>query len=76
MSCVAKFIVDSVKYYGGDYREVVMSAVYDDGISKENKSFATSTPSGSMTFMLTNPALNEFFKPGQFYYINFDQAEK
>ncbi len=76
MTCVAKFNVDKVVHHGGDYREVHMSAVYDDGISKENKSFAVTTPSGTLTFSLTNPALTDAFKPGQKYYLQFVNADK
>jgi hypothetical protein len=75
MTCVAKFSVDKVTHYGGNWREVTMSAVYDDGISKENKSFAQATPSGTLTFTLTNPDLIDAFLPGQKYYLQFVKAD-
>ena len=56
---------------GVPIREITLSAVYDDGIAKENKSFADATPSGTITFQLNNPALADEFKPGQAYYIDF-----
>ena len=59
---------------GIPHREITLSAVYDDGISKENKSFADATPSGSMTFFLSNPALADEFKPGDVYYLDFTKA--
>lgn len=53
-------------------REITLTAVY--GGSKENESFATATPSGSITFQLNNPALADEFKPGQSYYVDFTPA--
>jgi hypothetical protein len=50
-------------------REITMYAVYDG--SAENRSFAQSTPNGTLTFMLGNPDLAEAFKPGESYYIDF-----
>jgi hypothetical protein len=61
---------------GVPYREITLSAVYDDGISKENKSFADATPSGSVTFYLSNPALADEFKPGDIYYLDFTKASQ
>ena len=54
-------------------REITLTAVY--GGSAENRSFATSTPSGSITFQLNNPNLAEEFKLGQSYYVDFIPAE-
>jgi hypothetical protein len=55
-------------------REITLSAVYDDGLAKENKSFADATPSGSLTFYLNNPNLADEFKPGDVYYLDFTKA--
>lgn len=57
---------------GVPIREITMSAVL--GGSAENQSFATSTPSGTITFQLNNPALADEFKPGQSYYVEFTPA--
>ncbi len=54
-------------------REISMSAVY--GGSAENKSFAESTPSGSITFTLSNADVSEAFQPGETYYVDFTRAE-
>lgn len=59
---------------GVPIREITLSAVYDDGICKENKSFADATPSGQITFTLNNPALADMFKPGVAYYVEFTEA--
>ena len=61
---------------GVPVREITLSAVYDDGISKENKSFADATPNGRIRFTLTNPDLKDEFKPGQNYYVEFIPVEK
>jgi hypothetical protein len=56
-------------------REITMNAVYDDGMAKENASFAEATPSGTIMFTLNNPDLVGEFKPGQIYYVDFTPAE-
>lgn len=76
MECRAKFKVDSVKHYHGVYREITMNAVCADELTKnaaENKSFATATPRGSLTFTISNPNLVDTFQPGQYYYLDFTQ---
>lgn len=59
---------------GVPVREITLSAQYDDGLSKENASFAKATPTGTITFQLDNPELAEAFKPGQVYYVDFTPA--
>lgn len=59
---------------GVPIREITMQAVYDDGIVKENSSFAEATPNGTITFMLNNPACKDEFQPGDSYYIDFYKA--
>ena len=60
---------------GVPFREITMSAVYDGG-SAENQSFAEATPTGNIVFTLNNPACADEFKPGDFYYVEFERAEK
>jgi|GEM_PF-961531 hypothetical protein len=67
-------------YQGGQetdvpMREITMTAVYDNGLSAENRSFAEATPSGSMTFLLSNAALKDEFRVGSTYYLDFTPAE-
>ena len=57
---------------GVPVREITLSAVY--GSTPEDKSFATSTPSGSITFTLNNADLAEEFKPGMVYYVDFTKV--
>lgn len=59
---------------GVPMREITLSAV--GGGSEENRSFATNTPSGTITFQLNNAAMAEAFKPGQAYYVDFTPVEK
>lgn len=56
---------------GVPIREIVLSAVCDDGLAMENKSFSTATPSGTITFILNNATLADEFKPGNSYYVDF-----
>jgi hypothetical protein len=82
--CRAKFTVSKVTQHGyatangpyQSYRDVTMTAVCDDGLSKENKSFATATPTGELSFTLTNPALVDAFRPGESYYLDFTLVEQ
>jgi hypothetical protein len=65
-------VPDRYESTGVPIREITLSAVY--GGSEENESFATSTPTGQITFQLNNPALADEFKPGQAYYVEFTEA--
>jgi hypothetical protein len=57
---------------GVPIREITLSAVYGGSQSSaEDQSFATATPSGTITFYLNNPALADEFKPGMAYYVDF-----
>lgn len=74
--------IQKISENGNDYvstgfpvREITLSAVYDDGIDKENKSFAKATPTGNITFFLNNVALADEFKPGDTYYVQFTRKE-
>lgn len=59
---------------GVPYREITLSAVCDG--SEENRSFADATPTGTITFTLSNLALADLFKPGENYYVDFTKAAK
>jgi hypothetical protein len=54
---------------GVPIREITMFAMY--GGTPENDSFASATPTGSITFTLNNERCAEEFKPGQEYYVEF-----
>ena len=75
MSHVTSETGTEYKKTGVPFREITMSAVYDDGLAKENKSFSEATPSGTLTFTLSNVALADEFKPGEVYYMDFVKAE-
>ena len=67
---------DVVRRYektGVPVREITMAAVY--GGSAENNSFAEATPSGEIKFTVNNPAVQDHFKPGDSYYVEFKKAE-
>jgi len=81
--CRAKFTVSKVSVFGSvyqsggeikDYKEITMQPVC--GGSEENRSFASATPNGTLTFTLTNPDLQDEFKPGTSYYLDFTRADE
>ena len=55
-------------------QRIKMTAQYDDGISKENSSFAKATPSGELIFQVDNPAVHGFFEPGKAYYLDITES--
>ena len=75
MKTRCKFRVESVTRFASAYEQIKLSAVYDDGISKENASFAASTPSGALEITVTNPAVIGKFVPGDYYYLDLIPVE-
>lgn len=73
MKTRCKFKVDWVKQYGVHYEDVSLSAVH--GGTKENESFASATPSGTLTFTVTNPNVIGKFNPGQEVYLDLTPFE-
>lgn len=74
-----KFRVGSVTRHVGasadsDYEEVKLHAQYDENDPDDTR-FSTSTPSGSMEFILQNPNLMGAFRPGETYYLDLTPVE-
>lgn len=80
MSVRAKFRVTQVtdfgSYDGGKTPnlKVTLNAVYSNDPKSENHSFSSSTPSGEIWMMVSNPAIDGFFKAGKEYYIDINEA--
>lgn len=55
---------------------VKMVTQYDEEISKEDRAFSIYTPWGEMEFSVQNPALADFFKEGQAYYVDIKPVEE
>lgn len=53
-------------------RRVKLEAQYDDGLSKENRSYSRATPWGQIEFTWDNPHVN--FEPGDVFYVDFTPA--
>lgn len=72
MSTRAKFSCTSVKKspYG---EEISLWALYSN--NKEDNQFAAATPSGTMSMMVSNPAVFGFFQEGKQYYLDISPAE-
>lgn len=71
----AKFSVSQILKDQFNNTVVRLYAVYDDGVHKENASFAASTPSGNVELYITNPAAAEFFTLGRQVYLDFTPAD-
>jgi hypothetical protein len=69
----AKFRVNSFTQYTGIGRKFELSAVTDDG-TPENQRYNTATPSGSLSIQIDNPAVVDFLKVGESYYLDFSEA--
>lgn len=70
---ICKFRCDSVKHFGYA-NEVTLHAQYDETLD-EDRRFSKATPSGNITFMVTNPNIFDFFVPGKCYYLNITPAD-
>lgn len=82
MKTRCKFYVSKISHTGwqgmqpGPGQETVeMQAAYG-GLSPEDQSFAESTPSGSLSITVTNPAVVGIFKLGQPCYIDITPIEE
>jgi hypothetical protein len=53
---------------------VEFQAVYGNSTNKEDNTYASATPSGSIKLCVNNPAVRGTFKPGDVYYVDFTPA--
>ena len=75
----AKMKVSAVTIREG-HEELLMNPVcksgsYPEDGTDEDNSYAKWSPSGSLTLVISNPALHGQFKPGQKFYVDFTEAE-
>jgi hypothetical protein len=70
----AKFRCNSVTDFGYGSKEVKLSAVYSNEKNTEDNQFSTATPSGELRMMVSNPAAQDWFKPGKDYYLDFQEV--
>jgi hypothetical protein len=75
MKTRCKFQVQSVTKYQGHMEAIKLTAVYDDGVAKENASFASATPSGSLEITVTNVNVIGKLLPGAYYYLDLVPVE-
>lgn len=74
----AKFLCNSVekkesapeKYY----ENIILSAVYSPDNNAEDNQFSEATPAGSVIITITNEKALGFFKQGNKYYLDFNEA--
>ena len=72
MNARCKFKCVSVEDFG-NWQNVTFSAQYDEPLSKEDQSFSTLTPSGTLKAVIQNP--NVKFNPGKDYYIDITSID-
>jgi hypothetical protein len=56
--------------------EIIMSAVTSGDDNAANKQWSKWTPTGRLSFTVTNPAVFEKILPGQFYYCDLLLTDK
>ncbi len=69
MKVRAKFRCNSVEDYGNS-KKAKLSPV--TGAEGEDKAFWEATPSGTLEMSVTHAPVQEFFKPGKTYYLDFE----
>lgn len=75
MTVRAKLKLDSIISHAyGPTQTFVFQAVSDDG-TEENKKFCKYTPNGEFRMSVNNPHVQEHFKLGNFYYVDFTDAQ-
>lgn len=71
----AKFKCNSVEHMEGGYKKANFRAVTSG--SDENKDFCEATPNGDLSIMISSGrAAQDFFEPGECYYLDFSKAPK
>lgn len=77
-----KLVVNTVAQHGDQSgeevrsEEITLSAVYSDKDGSANKQWAQWTPTGRLTFTVTNKEVFGKFKPGQFYYADLTLTDR
>jgi len=55
---------------------VVLQAVHDSGINKEDHAFFTATPNGTFSMTVCPADRADYFTPGKFYYLDISEVEE
>lgn len=58
----------------GDNKLVQLGVAYSKVQGTEDADFTKATPSGSITMQIDNPAAAVQFRPGAFYYVDFEEC--
>ena len=70
-----KFVVSLVSRSSSTFEEIKLEARYDPDLSEEDAAFSASTPSGTLTFSISNPKLIGKFNPGEAYYVDLTPVD-
>lgn len=76
-----KMVVNTVKRVADNdgnisQEEITLSAVYSDKEGAPNKQWSKWTPTGNLSFTVSNPLALGQVLPGQFYFVDLRQCEK
>ena len=72
-STICKVACVNVTEWPGEQFDVKMSGAYPH-LGDEDKKFHLYTPTVTMDFRISNPAISGFFKPGKKYYAEFREV--
>jgi hypothetical protein len=75
MKVIAKFVCTGVTKHNCPGVTAKLTAEYDSALP-EDRRFAQSTPTGTLEIFVTNPKVEEFFAPGEAYYLEFEKVPK
>jgi hypothetical protein len=74
-------VVNTVKRGAGNdgavqYEEITMSAVYSDKEGSPNKQWSKWTPTGQLSFTVSNPDAFGQVLPGMFLFVDLNECDK
>jgi hypothetical protein len=81
----AKMVVETVEVYRTTqgvtsekvkFRAVAKKGSYPSDGSDEDNTYAKFSPSANLEILIANPALFGQLNPGEFYYVDFTQANR
>lgn len=71
---LCKFWCSGVEAHVGGSKTVRLRTHYDPALPKDVR-FHEATPSGDISFLLKNEALEGFFEPGRYYLVTITPTE-
>jgi hypothetical protein len=73
MGTRAKFVCNSVQHFEHGEDDVNLSVTLN-ACTSEHDDFSKYTPCGTLSIGITNPALKDFFVPGERYFLDISKV--